>query len=144
MEDLKTLMDSLTIAEINQQIGQFVHSADGYDNKLKVTFVLLNLIQEAAQLLVKVDSHEFVSEVRNRVDELDKQSSSLAEAYHTQIAQNDEVVDLLSDNTDNRISDIQNQIAILLKEYDNIVKMLVELRDRLPIEKQLGEETHKA
>lgn len=144
MEDLKNMMDSLPIAEINQQIGQFIHSADGYDNKLKVTFVLLNLIQEAAQLLGGVDSNEFISEVRKRVDELDKQSTSLAEAYHTQMAQNDEIVDMLSDNTNNRITDIQNQIGILLSEYDNIVRMLVEVRDNLPIEKQLEKEAQKS
>ena len=144
MEDLKNMMDSLPIAEINQQIGQFIHSADGYDNKLKVTFVLLNLIQEAAQLLGSVDSNEFISEVRKRVNELDKQSTSLAEAYHTQMAQNDEIVDMLSDNTNNRIADIQNQIGILLSEYDNIVRMLVEVRDNLPIEKQLEKEAQKS
>ena len=144
MEDLKNMMDSLPIAEINQQIGQFIHSADGYDNKLKVTFVLLNLIQEAAQLLGGVDSNEFISEVRKRVDELDKQSTSLAEAYHTQMAQNDEIVDMLSDNTNNRIADIQDQIGILLSEYDNIVRMLVEVRDNLPIEKQLEKEAQKS
>ena len=144
MEDLKNMMDTLPIAEINQQIRQFVHSADGYDNKLKVTFVLLNLIQEAAQLLGSVDSNEFISEVRKRVDELDKQSTSLAEAYHTQMAQNDEIVDMLSDNTNNRIADIQDQIGVLLREYDNIVRMLVEVRDRLPIEKQLEEENKRS
>ena len=46
MENLKSLMDSRTIADIFQTMHQFIHSADAYGNKLKLTFVLMNLIQE--------------------------------------------------------------------------------------------------
>ena len=144
MEDLKTMLDSTPIVEINEQINQFVHSADGYDNKLKLTFVLLNLVKDASQLLVQVDSNDFLSEIRKRVEELDKQSNSLSDAYHAQIAQNGEVVELLSDNTNNRIAEIKDQIGFLLSEYDEIIKMLIEVRENLPVEKQLEKENKTA
>ena len=52
-------------------------------------------------------------------------------------------MELLSDPNSNRIADIQNQIDSLLTEYDNLIKALVELRDNLPIEKQLEKERDK-
>lgn len=143
MDDLKALMESQPIAQINQVVNQFIHAADGYDNKLKLTFVLLNLLHEGAQLLQTTDSNEFISEVRKRINELDQQSNSLADVYHMQLFQNNEIMELLSDPNSNRIADIQNQIDSLLTEYDNLIKALVELRDNLPIEKQLEKERDK-
>lgn len=140
MENLKSLMDSRTIADIFQTMHQFFHSADGYGNKLKLTFVLMNLIREGTELLQSVDSSEFISDIRKRVNELDQQAGSLAEEYHAQLLQDNEIQEILSDNTSTRVSDIQGQIDVLLQEYDKIIKALVELRDSLPIEKQIEQE----
>jgi len=140
MENLKSLMDSRTIADIFQTMHQFIHSADGYGNKLKLTFVLMNLIREGTELLQSVDSSEFISDIRKRVNELDQQAGSLAEEYHAQLLQDNEIQEILSDNTSTRVSDIQGQIDVLLQEYDKIIKALVELRDSLPIEKQIEQE----
>ena len=140
MENLKSLMDSRTIADIFQTMHQFIHSADGFGNKLNLTFVLMNLIREGTELLQSVDSSEFISDIRKRVNELDQQAGSLAEEYHAQLLQDNEIQEILSDNTSTRVSDIQGQIDVLLQEYDKIIKALVELRDSLPIEKQIEQE----
>ena len=140
MENLKILLDSYPLSEVNQATNQFVHSADGYNNKLKLTFALLNLIQEETGLLQSVNSSEFISDIRKRVDELNQQAGSLAEEYHAQLLQNNEIQEILSDKKSTRVSDIQAQIDSLLQEYDRIIKALVEIRDSLPIEKQLEQE----
>ena len=140
MENLKILLDSYPLSEVNQATNQFVHSADGYNNKLKLTFVLLNLIHEEIGLLQSVNSSEFISDIRKRVDELNQQAGSLAEEYHAQLLQNNEIQEILSDKKSTRVSDIQVQINSLLQDYDKIIKALVEIRDSLPIEKQLEQE----
>ena len=140
MENLKILLDSYPLSEVNQATNQFVHSADGYNNKLKLTFVLLNLIHEEIGLLQSVDSSEFISDIRKRVDELDQQAGSLADEYHAQLLQNNEIQEILSDKKSTRVTDIQAQIDSLLQDYDRIIKTLVEIRDSLPIEKQLEQE----
>jgi archaellum component FlaC len=140
MENLKILLDSYPLSEVNQATNQFVHSADGYNNKLKLTFVLLNLIHEEIGLLQSVNSSEFISDIRKRVDELNQQAGSLAEEYHAQLFQNNEIQEILSDKKSTRVSDIQVQINSLLQDYDKIIKALVEIRDSLPIEKQLEQE----
>ena len=140
MENLKILLDSYPLSEVNQATNQFVHSADGYNNKLKLTFALLNLIQEETGLLQSVNSSEFISDIRKRVDELNQQAGSLAEEYHAQLLQNNEIQEILSDKKSTRVSDIQVQINSLLQDYDKIIKALVEIRDSLPIEKQLEQE----
>ena len=140
MENLKVLLDAHPLLEVDQAIKQFIHSADGYENKLKLTFSLLNLIREGAGLLQTVNSSEFISDIRQRVDEINKQAGSLKDEYHAQLFQDNEIQEILSDNTSTRVSDIQGQIDVLLQEYDKIIKALVELRDSLPIEKQIEQE----
>ena len=140
MDDLKTMMDQQPIENINNTIRQFVYSAAGYGNKLKSTFVLLNLIGEGASLLISVDSGEFLSEVSDRVNELCQQSDMLGKAYHKQIFENNKIIDLLTNKSDNRIDEIQKQIEGLLYEYDAIIKALVKVRDSLPLQTQLEKE----
>ena len=140
MDNLKSLMDSRTIADIFQTMHQFIHSADVYGNKLKLTFVLMNLIQEESKLLLSISREEFISEIRSRIDELIEQSDSLGEEYLAQLTQNNAIVEVLSNSSGNRISDLQSQIGSLLSEYDRLIKALVDIRDHLPIEKQLEEE----
>ena len=140
MENLKILLDSYPLSEVNQATNQFVHSADGYNNKLKLTFALLNLIQEETGLLQSVNSSEFISDIRKRVDELNQQAGSLAEEYHAQLLQNNEIQEILSDKKSTRVSDIQAQIDSLRQDYDKIIKALCEIRDSLTIEKQLEQE----
>ena len=140
MENLKILLDSYPLSEVNKATNQFVHSADGYNNKLKLTFALLNLIQEETGLLQSVNSSEFISDIRKRVDELNQQAGSLAEEYHAQLLQDNEIQEILSDKKSTRVTDIQAQIDSLLQDYDKIIKALVEIRDSLPIEKQLEQE----
>lgn len=140
MENLKVLLDAHPLLEVDQAIKQFIHSADGYENKLKLTFSLLNLIREGAGLLQTVNSSEFISDIRQRVDEINKQAGSLKDEYHAQLFQDNEIQELLADKTSTRVADIQAQIDSLLQEYDKIIRALVEIRDSLPIEKQLEQE----
>lgn len=141
MEDLKTMLEKgMPIAEINRKTSEFVHSAEGYPDKLKLVSVLLNLIQEGNKLLSNVDLGDFIQKISDRVSELNRQSKSLKDKYDVHLAQNDKIIESLSNEKNNDITDIQQQIKELLSEYDAIIKKLVEVRDKLPIEKQLEQE----
>lgn len=141
MEDLKTMLDKgMPIAEINQKTNEFIHSADGYPDKLKLVSVLLNLIQEGNKLLSDVDLGDFISKISDRVNKLNRESKNLKETYGVHLEQNDKIIKSLTNEKSNDITDIQQQIKKLLSEYDAIIKELVESRDKLPIEKQLEQE----
>lgn len=135
-KDLKTMMDTLSIKDITQEISEFIHSGDGYENKLKLTLVILHLIEESSNILHSVDISEFISQVREKTNEIDKQANSLAKEYHINLQQNNEISEILT-NEDNRISELQGQISDLLTQYDTLIGKIVETREKLPIQKQL-------
>ncbi len=133
---LKTMMDTLSIKDITQEISEFIHSGDGYENKLKLTLVILHLIEESSNILRSVDISEFISQVREKTKEIDKQANSLAKEYHINLQQNNEISEILT-NEDNRISELQGQISDLLTQYDTLIGKIVATREKLPIQKQL-------
>lgn len=143
-ETLKIMLDKkLPITDINSSISLFVHSADDYPDKLKVTFIILNLIKEATGLLHSISLNDFNSQVKEKVNEIDSQAKSLVELYNMHLQQNKDIASLLTDGDDNGMVDLQHKIEELLKAYDGVLKKLVEYRDRLPIEKQIEQESKK-
>ena len=134
------MIEKGTIADIDQEFCRFIHSAKDCPDKLKLTFVLLNILREGAKTLRSVDMDGFIAEVRTKVDDLDKQATSLAEEYGVHVKLNDRIADVLTNRSNSQIKDLQQRIAGLLSEYDTILKGLVEARDSLPVEKQLERE----
>ena len=138
--ELRTMIEKGTIADIDREFCRFMQSANDCPDKLKLTFVLLNILREGVKALRSVDMDGFIAEVRTNVDELDKQATNLTDAYGVHLKLNDKIADVLTNRSNSQIKDLQQRIAGLLSEYDTILKGLVEVRDSLPVEKQLEQE----
>lgn len=143
METLKTLLDDKNLNQINQEFSQFIHSADGYENRLKLTLALISLINESCTLLNTINVNDFISDIRKRIDEIESKSSNLKDNYRRHLDSNKEISNIITNPDDNRISSLQEGITKSLKEYDDILKTIVELRESLPIETMLKEMEHR-
>lgn len=134
MEDLKTMLDNkMPIVEIKDSIHRYIYSANSYPNKLSLTIVLLHLIQEGANMLQSVDTKDFISQIVEKINEIEKQTKSLSEQYHTHLNQNDTIIDALRNNDNAQVVEMQRQLHDILSTYDGIIKTLVEERERLPL-----------
>ena len=134
MEDLKTILENnMSIVDINDKVNRFVDSAKDYDDKLKLTFVALNLIQKASELAHSIDSNAFITQIKDRIGDIEKQAKIISEEYGTHLIQNDIIIDALINKDDQQINDIKHQIKDLLSTYDSVIKTLVEERERLSL-----------
>jgi hypothetical protein len=140
METFKTLLDDYDLVQLGQKLSQFIHSADGYDNRLKLTFALIDLLNEGCTLLKTIDVNDFINDIRKRVEEIESQSSVLKESYRRHFDSNNDISTILANPGDNRISTLQEGITKSLKEYDSILRAIVELRESLPLETLLKEQ----
>lgn len=140
METFKTLLDDYDLVQIGQKLSQFIHSADGYDNRLKLTFALIDLLNEGCTLLKTIDVNDFINDIRKRVEEIESQSSVLKESYRRHYDSNNDISTILANPGDNRITTLQEGITKSLKEYDSILRAIVELRESLPLETLLKEQ----
>lgn len=134
MEDIKTMLDNkLPFAEIKDSIHRYIYSANSYPDKLSLTIVMLHLIQEGANMLQSVDTKDFISQIVEKINEIEKQTKSLSEQYHTHLNQNDTIIDALRNNDNAQVIEMQRQLHDILSTYDGIIKTLVEERERLPL-----------
>jgi hypothetical protein len=134
MEDLKTMLDNkMPIAEIKDSIHRYIYSANSYPDKLSLTIVMLHLIQEGANMLQSVDTKDFISQIVEKINEIEKQTKSLSEQYHTHLNQNDTIIDALRNNDNAQVIEMQRQLHDKLSTYDGIIKTLVEERERFPL-----------
>lgn len=134
MEDIKTMLDNkMPIAEIKDSIHRYVYSANSYPDKLSLTIVMLHLIQEGTNILQSVDTRDFISQIIEKINEIEKQTKSLSEQYHTHLNQNDTIIDALRNNDNAQVVEMQRQLHDILSTYDGIIKTLVEERERLPL-----------
>ena len=134
MEDIKTMLDNkMPIAEIKDSIHRYVYSANSYPDKLSLTIVMLHLIQEGTNILQSVDTRDFISQIIEKINEIEKQTKSLSEQYHTHLNQNDTIIDALRNNDNAQVIEMQRQLHDILSTYDGIIKTLVEERERLPL-----------
>ena len=134
MEDIKTMLDNkMPIAEIKDSIHRYVYSANSYPDKLSLTIVMLHLIQEGANMLQSVDTKDFISQIVEKINEIEKQTKSLSEQYHTHLNQNDTIIDALRNNDNAQVIEMQRQLHDILSTYDGIIKTLVEERDKMSL-----------
>lgn len=141
MEDLKDILQ-LPMKEINEKISSFVHSADGFENNIKLYFALLTLMRESMELMNTIDVNDFIEKVRLLLQNINEENVKLNEEYHTQIFQDNEIATVLADNGAGRLLEVQKRVTESLDEYERLMKSIVMTRDQLPLEKQMEQEKH--
>lgn len=140
METFKTLLDDKNIDQISQDLSQFIHSADGYENRLKLTISLLGLINESCALLQTIDVNGFINDIRQRIEDVGSQSNNLKEAYRRHLDSNEAINAVLANPDENRMSTLQKDIERLLGEYDSLLESILRRREELPIQTLLNEQ----
>lgn len=139
MDNLNSILQ-YPMAEVQEQLNAFVHSADGYENKLKLYFALLTLISESSALMRTIDINDFLEKVRNLLDDVNTENSELAREYHIQFFQDKEIATVLADNGAGRLLEIQQSVSKALEEFESLLRTIVETREQLPIGKQMEQE----
>ena len=130
MADLKTMLEkNESIEDINKKVNEFIDSAKDFEDKLKLTFVALHLLEKGSELLKSVKPDDFILQVKEKINEMEKDKETLFKVYKTYLKQNDKVYEVLGDKN-NRIPKIKEDLQELLNEYDGILNVLVELRDK--------------
>lgn len=127
----------MNLNELCKNLTQEFTQLSSSDNKLKLVLVLIHIIEEASKQLTNIDINDFITQIKDKINNLESQASNLTKEYHVHLYQNNEVKELLTNDNNNEITDLQDQINNLLTQYDKIIKRLIEIREKLPIEKQI-------
>lgn len=137
MSDLRTELDNNELSVLKQSIKDSLHSAEGYDNKLKLTVALMTIISEASEMLKTIDKKAFISEVKELVEQLIAEGEKAGELFTQHLSLNDGAADAMAVNVPIKTKELQGEIGSKLKEYDALLKQLIESRQQMPLEKRI-------
>lgn len=121
--NLDELCNSLT-----QEIAQLATS----DYKLKLMFVLVHIIGECQKALGDIDTTNLLNDLKALVGNACDKTKKQKEALDTWYSQ-DKTIKEIIDGTNDEISTIEPQITELLKQFDEHLKKMVELREKLDL-----------
>lgn len=134
MESIKDMIDKkMSIADINQITHRYIDSVSNSPDKLRVTFVLLYILEEASSALSAVDFHDFSKQMIERITSIEKEVKTNSDAFNGHLHENNLIMDVLTNNGTTQVSVIQQQIKDLLFSYDDMIKQLVAERERLAL-----------
>lgn len=139
MDDLRHILQQ-PMVKVQEQIRDFVRSADGFENKVKLYFALVALMGESTRLMRTIDINDFVETLRMLLRDINETETEIAEKYHIQLFQDSEIAAILSDNGGSHLSEAHRSVVEALDEYERIIRAIVMTRDNLPLARQMEQE----
>lgn len=127
------LIDSIkgkTISTVDKDLEVSISSLLNEPNKLKVAFVLCDILKIASSTLEKIDLSTFVTSLKNELDSLIMQTQKELEFFKQHDFQNDLVLSSLINKSPEETLKIQTHIDGLIKAYD-IVELKREIETTL-------------
>jgi len=134
MNSLRNELDTQDLIPLRDEIRKALRSAEGYENKLKLTVALQTIVEESTAMLGEVDAKAFLTEIRAFTDELLKQSEKVREEFHQHLELNDGVTVAMTVEAPLKAAQLQSDISRNLAEYDKLLKELIETRQQMPLE----------
>lgn len=129
---LKEQFDTINLDELCDSLSQEIAQLATSDYKLKLMFVLVHIIEECQKALGGIDTENMLNDLRVLVDKACDKTKKQKEALDTWFSQ-DKTIKEIIDGTNDEISTIEPQITELLKQYDEHLKKMVELREKLDL-----------
>lgn len=129
---LKEQFDTINLDELCDSLSQEIAQLATSDYKLKLMFVLVHIIEECQKALGGIDTENMLNDLRVLVDKACNKTKKQKEALDTWFSQ-DKTIKEIIDGTNDEISTIEPQITELLKQYDEHLKKMVELREKLDL-----------
>lgn len=134
MEDLKQMLDNKKpIKEIEKSITESFDNIKDFQDKLKLVFILLHILQEGSKLLSSINSDDFITILKNKMVETEKELKSKRSIYEVYLEENSKLMNiLLLDDNDEFIKLCEN-IKYSLSEIDKMIDSLARARANMDL-----------
>lgn len=99
------------------------------ENKLKVAYVLMHIIEESQKALGEINTKDFVTVLKEKIENVCKESEKQKDALDTWFKQNKQVREVI-DGTNDGLKVLEEEIAKRLNLYDSSLKSLKEQREK--------------
>jgi len=133
MDNLKTILDSNDLTSFTEITNAFFSSAEGFDNKLKLSIAVATIITQSLNLLQSIDKDSFISELRDKLDKVEAAVEASRCIHLDHLRLDEEVRSSLCEDGNATFEVLERDVKEALMRMDNSLRDLILLRDRLPI-----------
>ena len=133
MDNLNTILGSNDLKSITTMTDEFFASAEGFENKLKLSIAVATIISKSLSVLQSIDKDSFISELRDKLDKIEADVESSREIHMDHLRLDQEVRSSLCEDGDATFDVLERDIRDALMKMDSSLRKLILLRDRLPI-----------
>ena len=102
------------------------------ENKLKLAYVLVHIIDESQKALFNMDTSNLVNELRSLIEKACETSEKQIEIQKLRHTQNKQVKDII-DGTNDELNNLDRQIESLLSQYESVLTPLINYRNSLSL-----------
>ena len=135
MEKLLSSLKEKDLNTISNEIHSFFLGASQHPNKLKLSIVTASIIEEALTVLSSIDYDSFLSDLNSKLDNLYMMASESQKKHNAHFELDKIVRSALGDTDSREWLSLDEQVNRSITRMDEVLKQVIELRDKLPIAK---------
>lgn len=135
---METLLSSLKEKDLNtisDKVHSFFSGASGHPDKLKLSIATASIIEAALSVLSSINYDDYIAELKSKLEDLSMMASESQKKHSAHFELNKMVRNDLGEDDNRNLLSLDEQIEASIERMDEALKQIIELRDRLPIEK---------
>lgn len=134
MKDLHQMLENKRpIKDINGVISGSLDKLKNFPDKLKLVFILLHILQEGSNVLSSIDSEDFISILKEKIDKTKSDLESTSSMYKVYLEENTKLMNILLIEDNEDFIGLCNKIKSSLSEIDTMINRLVTAREKMEL-----------
>lgn len=132
MKDLNDMLRHSSLREAQEEIDSQFSGLDigYYDAKLAVMMSML--ATEAMKKLEEVDNEDYPSKLKEQFETIKALYTRKVDVFRQHLEENARLIHII-DEADTDYPELERKITALLTEFDTLLKLKVDTRDRTPV-----------
>ena len=131
MSHFKEQFDTTSLNDFCNLLTEEITELATAEDKLKLVFVLIHIIEESQKALSDINTDNFVTELYNRLnaacERSEKQKESLIQKFSADQRTMSNIIDGSNDELQNLHDDIENKLS----QFDKLIKEYARIRDKM-------------
>ena len=130
-----SLLKEKDLNTISDDVHSFFSDASRHPNKLKLSIATASIIEAALSVISSINYDDYITELKSKLDGLSMMASESHKKHSAHFDLNKLVRNDLGETDNKDLLSLDEQIERSITRMDEVLKQIIELRDKLPIEK---------
>lgn len=129
--ELKKRYDKTSLDKLCEDLTKEIEELSTADDKLKLAYVLMHIIEQSQKALSVIDTENFVTELYDKIKKVCEKCEEQKKALADKFSEDDKVMRKLIDGKNEYYQTLHDDIEGKLEKFDQLIKELASKRDAM-------------